>query len=445
MILLLAGAALAQDAPSAPSGTLEAAYQKEYAYLLAEKQELAARVAEVERDSAARIAAADAQLADLQRRLVATSREADRAEDDFDALEREASSMDDTEALLGTTIRQAAETLELPAPEDPSVVLPLVFEAAAARVEAAAFTGWREGSFFLPGGEQVTGRVYGMGQIAAWGSSPAGSGALAPAGEGRMQLRMEFGKATVAALDGAAPPASLEIQLFEAERGAEEAEKKGGLGALLNEAGTMGQVLFGLGIVSACLVVVRAITLLFARRGGQPLVDAVVGQVRTGRIDLARGLVAGRRGPLARVLRAILGAGDRPPEELTRVVDEAILLETPGVDRFASALVVITAGSPLLGLLGTVTGMIATFDVITRHGTGNPKLMSAGIAEALVCTALGLAVAIPTLLAGNVLASVADGIKNTIERASLAMLNALDGAARTEAAPPSLPLRAADD
>ncbi|MDP2309460.1 MAG: MotA/TolQ/ExbB proton channel family protein [Pseudomonadota bacterium] len=454
MILLFAGLTLAQDAPAAPSGTLEAAYQKEYAYLLAEKQELAGRVAEVERDSAERIAAADEELADLQAKLVATGRRADRAEDDFDALEREASTMDDAEALLDTTLRQAAETLEMPAPDDPAVALPSVFDAAAGQVEGAAFTGWRDGEFFLPGGEQVSGRVYALGQIGAWGASPAASGALAPAGEGRMQLRQEFGRATAAALSGAVAPKSLELQLFEAERGAEEAEKQGGLGELLNEAGTMGQVLFGLGVLSATLVVVRGITLLFARRGGQPLVDAVNRHVRAGRSDLAHGLLARRGGPLARVLRAILGAGDRPPEELARVVDEAILLETPGVDRFASALVVITAGSPLLGLLGTVTGMIATFDVITEHGTGNPKLMSAGIAEALVCTALGLAVAIPTLLAGNVLASVADSIKNTIERASLAMVNALDQAARLldeesrVDAPPALRARsagAADD
>jgi biopolymer transport protein ExbB len=112
------------------------------------------------------------------------------------------------------------------------------------------------------------------------------------------------------------------------------------------------------------------------------------------------------------------------------VIDEAILRETPVVDRFASALVVITAGAPLLGLLGTVTGMIATFDVITEHGTGNPKLMSAGIAEALVCTALGLSVAIPTLLVGNVLASIGGQVKTTLERGALATLNALDLRAR---------------
>lgn len=444
MMLFLASLAFAEDV--APSSTLETAYQKEYAYLLAEKQELSARLAELKSESASKIAVADGRLTDLQTKLVSTTRAADRAEDSFDALEREASVMDDADALLSTTVSQAAETLELAAPENAAAALPGVFSAAAATVKSTQAIGWQAGSFFLPGGEQVTGKVYRMGQIAAWGASPAASGALAPAGEDRLQLRMEFGRATAAALESGNPPENLEIQLFEAERGAEEAEKKGGLKALLNEAGTMGQVLFGLGCVSGLLVFARLVGLLFARRGGQPLIDAVLVQVRDGRIDQARTLVSRRGGPLARVLGSILGSADRSKDELDRVVDEAILKETPGINRFASALVVITAGAPLLGLLGTVTGMIATFDVITEHGTGNPKLMSAGIAEALVCTALGLAVAIPTLLAGNVLASIGDSVKNTIERASLALLNGLD-AARSEAVEPphELPFKAAGD
>jgi biopolymer transport protein ExbB len=270
-------------------------------------------------------------------------------------------------------------------------------------------------------------------------------GSLAPAGEGRLQLRHSWGGATAALLAAGEVPRTLEVQLFEPERGAEEAEKVGGLRNLLKESGTMGQILFGLGLVSAALVVVRALTLAAARRGGQPLVDAVAAHCREGRIDAALALARSHRGPAARVLTEIVGNAQRSPEELDRVVDESILRETPIVDRFASALVVITAGSPLLGLLGTVTGMIATFNVITEHGTGNPKLMSAGIAEALICTAFGLAVAIPTLLAGNVLASVADGIKNVIERGALATLNALEEARNRPHARSDAPLRVAHE
>lgn len=420
MIALVAGLALAQD------GSLEQAYQKEYAYLRAEKVELERRIAEFDRDAAARLAAADAEIETLQAKLVATTRRADHAEDGFDAIDRQTNAMDDATTLLGTTVRQAAETLGMPEPADVAAAVPDVFRGASEDIGRANATGWKDGAFFLPDGREVQGKVYGWGQVAAWGVADGHAGALAPAGEGRLQLRREFGEETAHALQAGASVPQLEVQLFEPERGAEEKEEEGGLVALLKESGTMGQILFGLGCVSAALVFVRALTLLFARRGGQRLVDAVAGHVRAGRIDDAARVLGRRRNPVARVLGAIVDARDGDREQVERVVDESLLRELPKVDRFASALVVITAGAPLLGLLGTVTGMIATFDVITEHGTGNPKLMSAGIAEALICTAFGLAVAIPTLLAGNVLASVGDNIKNTLERGALAVVNALE-------------------
>ncbi|MFZ5478712.1 MAG: MotA/TolQ/ExbB proton channel family protein [Myxococcota bacterium] len=414
---MIVALALAEE----PAATLEQAYQKEFAYLRAERSELQERLAEVDGDAARRIARADAELAALQTKLVAATRAADRAEDGFDQLERETAAMDDADVLLTTTLEQAADALGLPKPSDP----PTVFAAAAGRIAAAGEVGWREGVFFLTDGQQVEGRVYAWGQVAAWGASDRGSGALAPVGEGHLQLRRDFGRATAAALLAGDPPAMLEVQLYEPERAVEEAEKAGGLGQLLKDAGTMGQVLFGLGCVSAALVAIRGTVLLFARRGGMALVEAVTAHVRADRMGEAHALLGRRRNPTARVIGAVLDAADRAPDEQDRVVDEAILRETPRIDLFAAALVVITAGAPLMGLLGTVTGMIATFDVITEHGTGNPKLMSAGIAEALVCTALGLAVAIPTLLAGNVLASLAETVKISLDRGALATLNAL--------------------
>lgn len=424
MIALCLLGSLAFGAEPAPRGSLEAAYQKESAYLAAERSELVERSAEVDRESAARVARAEAELEALQVKLVATARRADLAEDEFDALEREASGFADAQSILETTLSQAAETLSLTAEPDPGVAIPATFAALIARLEEQSGSGWKEGKFFLPSGEAVTGRVYSFGRVAAWGVADGAAGALAPAGEGRLQLGASYGGATATALLDT-PPARWEVRLFEPEHGAAEAEKEGGLVALLKESGTMGQLLFSLGVVSATLASLRAIGLLFARRGGQPLADRVAVLARAGQFEQADKVLSGRGGPLAHVLRAIVGAADRSPEEIERVVDEAILRERPGIDRFASALTVITAGAPLLGLLGTVTGMIATFNVITEHGTGNPKLMSAGIAEALICTAFGLAVAIPTLLAGNVLATIGDSVKNTIDRASLVVVNAI--------------------
>lgn len=424
MTTLLLGLALAAD--PVPSGALEQAYQKEYAYLRAERDELIARKAELDRDAAQRIAAAEAELDRLQQNLVGTTRAADRAEDGFDAIDRETTSMDDAGALLTTTLQQAADTLEIPNEGSPAELLPVLFAGVATRIGDGGRSGWEDGTFFLPTGEQVDGRIYRWGRVAAWGTSPAGSGALVPVGEGRMQVRRDFGAETAAALASGKPPATLEVQLSEPERAAEAVEEGGGVLQLIEESGRMGQLLVGLGLISATLALFRALGLLAARRGGMRLVDAVTAKVTAGDLAGALQVVSRRTNPVARVLGAALDAADRGRIEQERVVDEAILAETPRIDRFASALVVITAGAPLLGLLGTVTGMIATFDVITQHGTGNPKLMSAGIAEALICTAFGLGVAIPTLLVGNVLASVGESVKNTLDRGALSLLNALE-------------------
>jgi biopolymer transport protein ExbB len=97
--------------------------------------------------------------------------------------------------------------------------------------------------------------------------------------------------------------------------------------------------------------------------------------------------------------------------------------ESTRLDKLSSIILVIAAVAPLLGLLGTVTGMIATFDVITEFGTGDPKLLSGGISIALVTTELGLIVAIPLLLGGNLLNSWAESIKDNMEHSALHIVN----------------------
>jgi biopolymer transport protein ExbB len=93
------------------------------------------------------------------------------------------------------------------------------------------------------------------------------------------------------------------------------------------------------------------------------------------------------------------------------------------LNRFGALILMIAAVAPLLGLLGTVTGMIQTFDVITEFGTSDPKLLAGGIAVALVTTELGLIVAIPCLLLGNLLSGWADGIKDDMEQGALKVIN----------------------
>lgn len=88
-------------------------------------------------------------------------------------------------------------------------------------------------------------------------------------------------------------------------------------------------------------------------------------------------------------------------ETLELKIDEAILKEVPQLEKAQSMIKLFAAIAPLLGLLGTVTGMIATFQAITNFGTGDPKLMAGGISQALITTVLGLVAAIPLLLSHN--------------------------------------------
>ena len=127
--------------------------------------------------------------------------------------------------------------------------------------------------------------------------------------------------------------------------------------------------------------------------------------------------------PVSRVLRAGLDCRTMDRMEMENVLQEAILQEIPGLERFLSTLGMLAAIAPLLGLLGTVTGMINTFDMITHYGTGNPRMMSGGISEALITTMLGLAVAIPILLSHTLLSRWTENIIAQMEEKAVAFTN----------------------
>ena len=98
------------------------------------------------------------------------------------------------------------------------------------------------------------------------------------------------------------------------------------------------------------------------------------------------------------------------------------------VERFLNTLGTIAAISPLLGLLGTVTGMIRTFKAITVAGVGNPAAMAGGISEALITTAAGLLVAIPALVAYRYLRGRVDALVIQMEKESIKLVQAIDRA-----------------
>lgn len=129
--------------------------------------------------------------------------------------------------------------------------------------------------------------------------------------------------------------------------------------------------------------------------------------------------------PLGEVLAAGLANRHQPREVLKEAIEDAGRHAVHGLERYLSPLGTIAAISPLLGLLGTVGGMIRAFTAITTQGVGNPTVLAGGISQALVTTAAGLAVAIPSLIAYRYLRNRVDGLVVLIEKESIRFVDVL--------------------
>ena len=126
--------------------------------------------------------------------------------------------------------------------------------------------------------------------------------------------------------------------------------------------------------------------------------------------------------PLGRIGLVYESAQNKTREEKEIVWEEAILKEVPKVEKFNTLIKLLAAVSPLLGLLGTVTGMIITFQSITLFGTSDPKLMAGGISTALITTVLGLSVAIPLLFVYTFVAAKSKTIIDVVEQQSIGLI-----------------------
>ncbi len=156
----------------------------------------------------------------------------------------------------------------------------------------------------------------------------------------------------------------------------------------LQQGGSIGYLILILGAIGVLIVIRRALGLWFARR-------AIDAQLKAEEPDA--------NNPLGRLQKIAQESRGQSSEATSLRLDEQLAEESSLLHRGLPTLAVLAAVSPLLGLLGTVTGMIETFQSITLFGTGDPKLMSGGISQALVTTQLGLAVAIPLVLLHSLL------------------------------------------
>jgi biopolymer transport protein ExbB len=179
---------------------------------------------------------------------------------------------------------------------------------------------------------------------------------------------------------------------------------------------------FAIGLLIA---VERTVALARSRVDPRRLV-AVADHLARGDAVGARQLVGLRATPLDRVLGAGLDALARPREAREAAVEQALIGETGQLNRGLTAIAVLAGVAPLLGLLGTVTGMIDMFSVIAAQGSGNARSLSGGISEALICTQAGMLAAIPLLLAHAWLGRIADRRSQVLEEAACGVLGLVE-------------------
>ncbi|MCY4469645.1 MAG: MotA/TolQ/ExbB proton channel family protein [Thiotrichales bacterium] len=178
-------------------------------------------------------------------------------------------------------------------------------------------------------------------------------------------------------------------------------------------------------IVAMAIIVERLWSLQRERVVPEDLVARAWQWASTGALTEERIQALRDGSPLGRILAACLASRHLDRELMKEYIEEVGRHVAHELERYLNALGTIAAISPLLGLLGTVIGMIKVFAVITAQGVGEPRVLAGGISEALITTAAGLTVAIPSLLFHRMLRGRVDALVVTMEQEALRMVGAL--------------------
>lgn len=409
---------------------LERAYAKEFAYLKAQKQMLQKRLVDVKRIQNKKLKDAKRELGILQNVVLKKNALSEKLETELFRARQNSEVMADDTSLIETVMMQSTEALKPYGVEvavdknNYQASLKTVFTEADALITKLSKIRSEKGKFYVEDGSEKAGRIVKVGNIAAYGISSDIAGALVPAGAGKLKIwNAEGSSETANALNKGVALEEINIFLYEnADKEIEEAAKKTII-STISSGGLIGWIIVVLGAVALGLVALRIIFLMGAAKATGNLAKPVLTKLLIEGKESALEFMKTQKGSTARVLKATIRNLDRDREHIEDIVAESILHESGRLDRFGSMILVVAAVAPLLGLLGTVTGMIATFDIITEFGTGDPKLLSGGISIALVTTELGLIVAIPVLMLGNLLSGWAERIKDSMEHSALHLIN----------------------
>lgn len=441
--------AATQATPSSPSPTtetaprpapaaagddgLERAYKKEFAFLGAQRRQLKQQIEQMDATARQEAAEVRAQIERLEGELLALGAQSDRlqeqSQDAARATEDNAGNRETLEVVFdqaGTTLKKyghaVIDTDEFKALGDEAKIGKL-FAAMADLASGLSGLTRTPGAFYLQDGTKAEGTLIKVGNIAAYGVSGNGSGALAPAGGGELAIWRE-GTADVAeALARNEQPDTLKVYLYDSLDRQVTADQEQTLFQYIDSGGLVAWLIMALGGVTLLLILLRTVLLKKASANTGDVLNGLGDFLKRGELNKALEQCQGSKSAAGRVLATTIRNLDRDHQHLEDIVSESILNEHGHLNRFGAFILVLAAAAPLLGLLGTVTGMIETFQAITVFGTGDPMMLSEGIAIALVNTELGLAVAIPALVLGHLLTGWSERIKDEMERAALRVMN----------------------
>jgi biopolymer transport protein ExbB len=178
-----------------------------------------------------------------------------------------------------------------------------------------------------------------------------------------------------------------------------------------------------LGLVALVICAVKWVQVGRIRTVGPMELQTILNHLRLGHGDKARARVEQIPGPVGEMLMTALAHVDERKEYLEEVMYEKMLDTKPRLEALLPVIALTAASAPLLGLLGTVTGMINTFNMISVFGAGDPRTLSGGISDALITTEFGLIVAIPALLLHAFLSRKVKGVMGSMEQTTVAFIN----------------------
>jgi biopolymer transport protein ExbB len=194
----------------------------------------------------------------------------------------------------------------------------------------------------------------------------------------------------------------------------------------LQKGGPVMVPIVGMAGLALLVVLYKWVALMLVPKPSRAKIRGLLDAVGRGDLQSANEQVTRIKGPIGKMLKIGLEHVREPRELIEEVMYEVVLSTRLKVKRLLPFVAIAASSAPLLGLLGTVTGIINTFDMITVHGSGDVKMLSGGIGEALITTKFGLIVAIPSLLLYAFLNRKAKGFDNRMEMTALAFVNEVD-------------------